>query len=145
MCASLQRIEPRRRAQFCHRVERPRQLLIRCALQGTLGDGLALIALGAGRRDEVMRRCNHCDGQLGLIIHRKWRLRFCSRACKKAYEHKLDEERARLRHLSGRHVGSLIRQAWLGCRAPKYSEGRPRCERHPAENRRRDSLAVPEI
>jgi hypothetical protein len=48
----------------------------------------------------VMRRCNHCNGQLGLIIHREWRLRFCSKACKEAYEQKLDEERAKLRHLA---------------------------------------------
>jgi hypothetical protein len=34
-----------------------------------------------------MRRCNHCNGQLGLIVHRKWMLRFCSKSCKKAYEH----------------------------------------------------------
>ena len=48
-----------------------------------------------------MRRCNHCNGQLGLIVHRKWMLRFCSKSCKKAYEHKLQEERrAKLRHLA---------------------------------------------
>jgi hypothetical protein len=49
----------------------------------------------------VMRHCNHCHGQLGLIVHRKWMLRFCSKSCKKAYEHKLREEsRAKLRHLA---------------------------------------------
>jgi hypothetical protein len=48
-----------------------------------------------------MRHCNHCHGQLGLIVHRKWMLRFCSKSCKKAYEHKLREEsRAKLRHLA---------------------------------------------
>jgi hypothetical protein len=66
----------------------------------------------------VMRRCNHCNGQLGLIVHRKWMLRFCSKSCKKAYEHKLQEERrAKLRHLEflapGEHTSSwaeLVRQ-----------------------------------
>jgi HD superfamily phosphodiesterase len=48
----------------------------------------------------VMRRCNHCDGQLGLIVQRKRMLRFCSKPCKKAYEHKLEEERRKLRHLA---------------------------------------------
>jgi hypothetical protein len=46
-----------------------------------------------------MRHCNHCHGQLGLIVHRKWMLRFCSKSCKKAYEHKL-QRRAKLRHLA---------------------------------------------
>ena len=48
-----------------------------------------------------MRRCNQCHGQLGLIVHRTWMLRFCSKSCKKAYELKLQEERrAKLRHLA---------------------------------------------
>jgi hypothetical protein len=48
-----------------------------------------------------MRRCNHCGGQLGLIVHRNRMLRFCSKACKKAYEHKEEEERrAKHRHLA---------------------------------------------
>jgi hypothetical protein len=40
-----------------------------------------------------MRRCNYCGGQLGLIVHRRFTLRFCKKACKKAYEHKQDKER----------------------------------------------------
>ena len=64
------------------------------------GRRIALFVFGAVSRDKVMRRCNHCNGLLGLIIHRKWKLRFCSRACKEAYEHKLDEQRAKLRHLA---------------------------------------------
>jgi hypothetical protein len=48
-----------------------------------------------------VRRCNHCGGQLGLIMHRKWTLRFCSKKCKKAYEHKVEmQRRAHLRHLA---------------------------------------------
>jgi hypothetical protein len=33
-----------------------------------------------------MRRCDYCRGKLGLIVHRKWRRRFCKRACKTAFE-----------------------------------------------------------
>jgi hypothetical protein len=48
-----------------------------------------------------MRRCSHCGGQLDLIVYRNWMLRFCSKACKKAYEHKVEEERrAKHRHLA---------------------------------------------
>jgi hypothetical protein len=35
-----------------------------------------------------MRRCDCCGGKLGLIVHRKWRWRFCKLACKKAYEYR---------------------------------------------------------
>ena len=76
-----------------------RQLIDSVRFASNLGR-IALFAFGAGRQDEAMRRCNHCDGQLGLIIHRKWKARFCSKACKEAYEQKLDEERAKLRHLA---------------------------------------------
>ena len=48
-----------------------------------------------------MRRCNQCDGSLGLVVQRKGMLRLCSKRCKKAYEQKLEEERrAKLRHLA---------------------------------------------
>jgi hypothetical protein len=50
-----------------------------------------------------MRRCSHCGGQLGLIVHRNWTLRFCSKACKKAYEHKVAEER----RAKGRYLAFL--------------------------------------
>jgi hypothetical protein len=54
-----------------------------------------------------MKRCTHCNDQLGLIAHRKGALRFCSKACKKAYEHKQDElRRAKLRHLAFLTPGS---------------------------------------
>ena len=52
------------------------------------------------RKIRDMRRCSHCQAQLGLVVHRKSTLRFCSKACKKAYEHKAEEQRrAKLRHL----------------------------------------------
>jgi len=52
-------------------------------------------------REGNMRGCSHCGSQLGLIVYRNWVLRFCSKACKKAYEHKVEEERrAKHRHLA---------------------------------------------
>ena len=33
--------------------------------------------------ESVMRRCDYCGGKLGLIIHRKWRWRFCSSLAKR--------------------------------------------------------------
>jgi hypothetical protein len=56
-----------------------------------------------------MRCCNHCGRQFGLIVHRKWSLRFCSKACKKVHEHKQDEHRrAKLRHLEFLIFGSHL-------------------------------------
>ena len=78
---------------------------------GTLGHLIAFYHSNAGTR--VMRRCNHCNGQLGLIVHRKWMVRFCSKSCKKAYEHKLQEERrAKFRHLAFLAPGT--RTNWAG-------------------------------
>ena len=54
-----------------------------------------------------MRCCNHCGRQLGVIVHRKRSLRFCSKGCKKAYEHKQEEHRrAKFRHLEFLNFGS---------------------------------------
>ena len=62
---------------------------------------LEVLTLPSSRAESNMRRCNHCGGQLGLIVHRNRMLRFCSKACKKAYEHKEEEERrAKHRHLA---------------------------------------------
>jgi hypothetical protein len=81
--------------------------------RGTLGHELRSFI--EERQDPaVMRRCNHCNGQLGLIVHRKWMLRFCSKSCKKAYEHKLQEEhRAKLRHLAFLAPGAQT-NSWAG-------------------------------
>ncbi len=38
-----------------------------------------------------MKRRSSCGGPFGLIVHRKWNLRFCSKACKKAYEYEQAE------------------------------------------------------
>ena len=36
-------------------------------------------------------RCDHCRKSFGLILHRYFRMRFCSADCLKAYQHRLDE------------------------------------------------------
>jgi hypothetical protein len=54
-----------------------------------------------------MKQCAHCGGRLGMLVHRRFTLRFCKKACKKAYEHRLDEERrARLRGVASLARGS---------------------------------------
>ena len=46
-------------------------------------------------------RCDHCRGQLGIIVHRYWRMRFCSAACAQAYEQRLrGETRTKIRLLN---------------------------------------------
>ena len=41
--------------------------------------------------------CDFCRGKLGLMVHRYWRMRFCSSTCVQGYERRLDEIKARLR------------------------------------------------
>jgi len=36
-------------------------------------------------------RCDHCRKELGLPVHRYWRMRFCSSACMTAYQQRLGE------------------------------------------------------
>ena len=36
-------------------------------------------------------RCDHCRRPLGLMVHRYWRMRFCSAACLSAYQHRLHD------------------------------------------------------
>jgi hypothetical protein len=45
-------------------------------------------ALSEGR----LFRCDHCRKLLGVIVHRYWRMRFCSADCVIAYQRRLDEE-----------------------------------------------------
>jgi hypothetical protein len=48
-----------------------------------------------------MKRCAHCGGKLGMIVHRTFSLRFCKLACKKAYDHqRKDELRKKMAHLA---------------------------------------------
>jgi hypothetical protein len=49
-----------------------------------------------------MRRCDYCGGKLGLVVHRKWKLRFCKLACKNAYEHHKWRDN---RHRTGERIG----------------------------------------
>jgi len=35
-------------------------------------------------------RCDHCRKSLGLIIHRYWRMRFCTVKCPDAYQCRLE-------------------------------------------------------
>lgn len=45
-------------------------------------------------------RCDHCRGRFGLIVQRYWRMRFCSVACKEAYQRRLGEDtKAKIRRL----------------------------------------------
>ncbi len=64
-------------------------------------------------------RCDHCRGKLGLIVQRYWHMRFCSAACKEAYQHRLDEDtKTKIRRLDfvgrdyspkiGRLLGSRV-------------------------------------
>ena len=39
-----------------------------------------------------MFRCDHCRRSLGLIVHRYWRMRFCSAACVERYKQRLQTE-----------------------------------------------------
>jgi hypothetical protein len=45
-------------------------------------------------------RCDHCRNELGLDVHRYWRMRFCSLACMTAYQRRLAEiTRTKIRNL----------------------------------------------
>jgi hypothetical protein len=35
--------------------------------------------------------CDHCRGNLDRSAQRYWRMRFCSQACKQAYQRRLDQ------------------------------------------------------
>lgn len=37
-------------------------------------------------------RCDHCRRTLGLMVHRYWRMRFCSTACIAAYQRRLHDD-----------------------------------------------------
>ena len=43
----------------------------------------------AQRSNESMR-CDHCRKSFGLILHRYFRMRFCSADCLSAYQRRLD-------------------------------------------------------
>jgi hypothetical protein len=33
-----------------------------------------------------LNQCDCCSGKFGLVLHRLWMRRFCSKPCKKAYQ-----------------------------------------------------------
>ena len=77
-----------------------------------------------------MRRCNHCGGQLGLIVHRNRMLRFCSNACKKAYEHKEEEERrAKHRHLA--FLANAAHSSGISATLPATSDNADQARHNP--------------
>jgi hypothetical protein len=41
--------------------------------------------------DLMTLHCDYCRGELRFGAQRYWRMRFCSNACKKAYQQRLDE------------------------------------------------------
>jgi hypothetical protein len=59
-------------------------------------------------------RCDYCRGKFGLIVHRYWRMRFCSAVCARAYEQRLhDETKAKIRDLAG---AAVVKPSGLGSR-----------------------------
>jgi hypothetical protein len=58
-----------------------------------------------------MKRCDCCGGKLGLIVHRKWRLRFCKLACKNSYQLR---RRRQIRHRSQRLDTATLMSASQG-------------------------------
>ena len=59
-----------------------------------LSDGRSSLELAVEHRSlhSRPRRCDHCRKSFGLIIHRFWRMRFCSADCLTAYQRRLDKE-----------------------------------------------------
>jgi hypothetical protein len=52
-------------------------------------------------------RCDHCRKPFGLILHRYFRMRFCSSDCLKAYQQRLDKlTRVKIERLDLSHAFS---------------------------------------
>jgi hypothetical protein len=54
------------------------------------GNSLELVVQPLQSSTESIR-CDHCRKPLGLMVHRYWRMRFCSAACLRAYQSRLNE------------------------------------------------------
>jgi hypothetical protein len=53
-------------------------------------------------------RCDHCRKSFGLILHRYFRMRFCSADCLKAYQRRLDElTMMKIHHIEPLYSGNL--------------------------------------
>jgi hypothetical protein len=57
-------------------------------------------------------RCANCGGKFGLVCHRHWRLRFCSKVCKTNFLAKTTKDYAGMRK-------------WFGLLAPAAMRSRP--------------------
>jgi hypothetical protein len=57
-------------------------------------------------------RCANCGGKFGLVCHRRWRLRFCSKVCKTNFLAKTTKDYAGMRK-------------WFGLLAPAAMRSRP--------------------
>jgi hypothetical protein len=57
---------------------------------GDMGDS-TMERQGQGSPHPERMRCDHCRQSFGLILHRYFRMRFCSADCLKAYQSRLDE------------------------------------------------------
>ena len=52
-------------------------------------------------------RCDHCRKPFGLVLHRYFRMRFCSSDCLKAYQQRLDKlTRVKIERLDLSHAFS---------------------------------------
>ena len=89
------------RHPFCERTPR-RTLFIANRDRRNQSEDFALICpTGGGSLESAVERrslhsrpmrCDHCRKSFGLIIHRFWRMRFCSADCLTAYQRRLDKE-----------------------------------------------------
>jgi hypothetical protein len=48
-------------------------------------------------KDFAVKRCSHCGGRFGLIVHRWLNERFCRAACRQAFLVNLDEKRRHMK------------------------------------------------
>ena len=57
----------------------------------------------------VSSRCDHCRKPFGLVVHRYFRMRFCSLGCLKAYQERLDKlTRIKIEHLDLSRAASHV-------------------------------------
>jgi hypothetical protein len=64
-------------------------------------------------------RCDHCRQPLGIVVFYYWRMRFCSAACRQAYEHRLQgATRVKICRLDG-----VRQQPPAAGRRPRLSAG----------------------
>jgi hypothetical protein len=62
------------------------------ALVSPTGGGSLELAVKRRSLHSGPMRCDHCRKSFGLVIHRYWRMRFCSADCWTAYQNRLGED-----------------------------------------------------